>query len=286
MLGQYRCTASFGLSYGLHTLNFVATDKDGATGPPSSNQIDVLPTASTVTLAEALDSPHLSNVISTVGGTAAWPFIGVMGETHNGEIGDLALSGLTGELQTSSVSATVTGPGWLTFWWKITGDEYDEFKFYLNGAQQGPFFEKGVWRQVGVNIPVGTVTLGWQYKDGYLGAGNGSGVVDDVVFTPQPVITLSVTSFPDGIVGQDYPATTVTQSGGAAPTRFSITSGSLPPGLILSEAGIVSGTPTLHGTFDFQITATDAHGFTGARVYQLVVVRPEQIFVDDFESRE
>src|SRR5262249_38696373 len=54
-------------------------------------------------------------------------------------------------------------------------------------------------------------------------------------------------------VGTPY-AFTFTASG--APT-FSLTSGALPPGLTLSAAGLLSGTPTASGTFTGTVTAAN-----------------------------
>ncbi len=50
---------------------------------------------------------------------------------------------------------------------------------------------------------------------------------------------------PDGGRGEDF---------GCA--RFSVSSGSLPPGLSVSDEGIISGTPTAAGSFDFYLTVT------------------------------
>ena len=47
-------------------------------------------------------------------------------------------------------------------------------------------------------------------------------------------------------------------SGGTAPYTWSIVSGSLPPGLTLTTAGVLSGTPTLNGNFNYTIRVTDA----------------------------
>lgn len=48
-------------------------------------------------------------------------------------------------------------------------------------------------------------------------------------------------------------------SGGTAPYTFSISAGSLPPGLTLnSSTGVVSGTPTSSGTFNFTLLVTDS----------------------------
>ena len=86
-----------------------------------------------------------------------------------------------------------------------------------------------------------------------------------------PSITLSPPSVPNGTVGTPYPSTSITQSGGTAPATFTVTSGTLPPGLNLSSGGTLGGTPTATGTFNFTIRATDANGFTGTRAYTLTI---------------
>ena len=58
---------------------------------------------------------------------------------------------------------------------------------------------------------------------------------------------------------------------GTAPYTFALTSGSLPSGLTLSSAGLLSGTPTATGTYDFTIGSTDSLGNTGSRYYSLSV---------------
>jgi hypothetical protein len=84
-----------------------------------------------------------------------------------------------------------------------------------------------------------------------------------------PTITLSPESLPDGTVGVAYKQI-ITASGGAAPRTFAITTGNV-PGLTLSGAGTLSGTPTTAGAFGFTITATDANDCTGSRSYLLTV---------------
>ena len=61
-------------------------------------------------------------------------------------------------------------------------------------------------------------------------------------------------------IGVPYDAF-VPASGGQLPYTFAVTSGSLPPGLVLNfSTGEITGTPTASGSFPFTITVTDFFG--------------------------
>lgn len=81
-----------------------------------------------------------------------------------------------------------------------------------------------------------------------------------IKINPAPV-TITTTSLPNGVVSTPYSAT-LQASGGAPPITWSwaAQSGStLPPGLVLNPAtGAISGTPTVTGTFNVTVTATDS----------------------------
>jgi hypothetical protein len=63
---------------------------------------------------------------------------------------------------------------------------------------------------------------------------------------------------------------TLTATGGTGTPTFAVTTGTLPAGLALSAAGVLSGTPTTVGSSTFTVTAT-VGDCTGAKVYTLVV---------------
>ncbi len=84
---------------------------------------------------------------------------------------------------------------------------------------------------------------------------------------PQPIAT----NLAGGIVGTSY-AETISVTGGTTPYTFSITSGSLPTGTSLnSSTGLISGTPTTTGTYNFTIKSTDSRNANGSYNFQIVV---------------
>jgi Bacterial cadherin-like domain/Putative Ig domain len=65
---------------------------------------------------------------------------------------------------------------------------------------------------------------------------------------------------------------TFTQSGAHGSATFTLNSGSLPAGLTLSTAGVLSGTPTVNGSFPITVLVTDSNGCTGVSpTYNLVI---------------
>jgi subtilisin family serine protease len=70
-------------------------------------------------------------------------------------------------------------------------------------------------------------------------------------------LEITTASLPGGTVGQAY-SETLQATGGEAPRSWSVASGSLPPGLSLSSAGALTGTPTTAGSYPFTARVTDA----------------------------
>lgn len=104
------------------------------------------------------------------------------------------------------------------------------------------------------------------------GGGGGGG-------NPAPPVLPSIvtTSLADGEISQGY-STQIQGSGGAAPYTWAVTAGSLPPGLSLSAAGTpastLSGTPTSTGTFNFDVTLTDANSDTDTVSFGITINDP------------
>lgn len=72
-----------------------------------------------------------------------------------------------------------------------------------------------------------------------------------------PPLTLNQVPLPDGRVGDPY-AATLTASGGAGPYTFTLSAGTLPPGVTLLSSGALQGIPTQAGQFTFQATVNDS----------------------------
>lgn len=86
-----------------------------------------------------------------------------------------------------------------------------------------------------------------------------------------PVI--STTTLPDGTVGTAYSQTLQTE--GNRSGTWSLSGGSLPPGLNLAGAtGVISGTPTTAGTSTFTVLFTAAGGLTDSQGLSITVVAP------------
>jgi len=72
-----------------------------------------------------------------------------------------------------------------------------------------------------------------------------------------PPLSITTSSLPDGKVGVDYSAQ-LEVSGGVEPYAWSLSTGSLPDGLLLSSEGLVSGVPSAEGDYSVEVQVDDA----------------------------
>jgi hypothetical protein len=113
-----------------------------------------------------------------------------------------------------------------------------------------------------------TVVVGSPHDD----VGSNSDQGSAYIFAPNcPSITLNPTTLANGTQNLAYPATAITPSSGTAPFTYEISSGSLPSGLTLSASGVLSGTPTVSGNFNFTVKITDTNLCVGSRAFSLTI---------------
>lgn len=109
----------------------------------------------------------------------------------------------------------------------------------------------------------------------------GSGVFNFAI--AEPVIVITPPSVNAGTRGSAY-SQTFTASGGVGAYSYTLASGTLPTGLVLSAGGVLSGTPTVQGSFGFILRATDSLGFEGVQGYTLAINAAPPTSADDSAS--
>lgn len=126
-------------------------------------------------------------------------------------------------------------------------------------------------------LPAGTRSLTAVYSGDGINGGSTSSALSQTISAP--TITVSPASLPGAFSGTAY-SQQLSASGTAgsfAPFSFAVVAGSLPPGLGLTAQGLLSGTPTVGGSYSFTIAASDSNSatvggpFVGTRGYALTV---------------
>jgi hypothetical protein len=108
----------------------------------------------------------------------------------------------------------------------------------------------------------------------YPGQGGGGGAL---------TIT-TATTLPNGAVGSAY-SQTIIATGGSTPYTWSVATGTLPAGLTLNtQTGILSGTPTATGTFNFTLQVRDNAQMTAQKAFSLVIGTASTQFDSQFVS--
>ncbi len=159
---------------GTMTLTLTATDDNGL-----STTTNVLVT---VTPPQSLDGAYLgaTNLAWQTGGNAPW-----FGQTNASQTGSFAAqSGAVGVGEESWLGTTVTGPGILTFWWRM----WANFSTYVSftTSRGGELDLRGgyYWQKETVSIPAGECGLKWSYLATWAALPSEACWVDQVSFVP------------------------------------------------------------------------------------------------------
>ncbi len=172
--------ATAGLAAGQYTAMITVRGSGGAAQKTIPVSLTINQSTPTTPFSDATDfdaSPWM------LGGTAPW--VGQTAMTHDGV--DAGQSGDVNHNQNSTASTTVTGPGTLSFWWKVDSEaSYDFLRFKLDGNAVSSIAGNRNWAQVTHAIPAGNHTLEWAYeKDVSVSTGSDAGWLDEVTFTPE-----------------------------------------------------------------------------------------------------
>jgi len=176
---------------------------------------------------------------------------------------------------------------------------------FLPGANQGKWYSFSLtaaggqppyrWSLVSGNLPSGLSLSSSGIISGTPASPKGNysatiRVMDDVGVTRSRVFTitvferdeapLSITSpstLSRGRKGSAYSAA-LAATGGSKPYRWSLISGSLPPGLSLSGTGTISGTPASTGTYNFVARVTDDNYARQEKEFSLTIGDTDYFF--------
>lgn len=105
---------------------------------------------------------------------------------------------------------------------------------------------------------------------------NGRSATLPLTLVVREALLLQAVSSAEGYVGEAYEFSFVT-SGGQAPYTYAVASGVLPGGLTLGAAGQLAGTPTVAGSFTFEVRVTDTTGLAASVAVDFTVYAPLQI---------
>jgi len=152
--------------------------------------------------------------------------------------------------------------------WVLEGSVYED-----EGATAWDNYDGDVTGAIVVTgLPVDTSAVGDHYIQ-YL-AVDSSGNFAQAIRTVHVVAAVAVTTaswpyYPSrGVPYQCQLAAT----GGRPGYAWSVVGGELPPGLNLSASGLISGTPTLGGTYNFTVQAEDLNGWTAQKSLTIMVM--------------
>ncbi|HMJ89846.1 MAG TPA: immunoglobulin domain-containing protein, partial [Candidatus Acidoferrum sp.] len=221
--------------------------------------------AAAMTLGESINAPYLGwdTALTT-------PWTVQTNVTHDGEAA--ARSGAITNNGTTWFETTVTGPGAIHFWWKVSSQTNSDFlNFYVAGALWASISGEVDWTSMSTNLPAGTMVLRWAYAKNASGTnGLDRGWLDEVDFLP--VTGPSVPVIVAEPVGKDVnPGSNVTfsvEALGTAPLSYQWR----------FEGQNLSDGPTILGSKSPTLTLLDAQTYQSG-LYDVVVKNPYSIAI-------
>ena len=135
------------------------------------------------------------------------------------------------------------------------GSDFDSFsQCEGNGVLIAGTPQAGTYQQA-CTIPIGSPAGPWSTFIQVEDTTGGSTLITGPSFTVEPIV-ITTSSLPTGTIHQQYGAD-LSAVGGNPPYRWSLTAGSLPPGLRLKATGTITGRPTEAGQYSFTVGLVD-----------------------------
>ncbi len=97
------------------------------------------------------------------------------------------------------------------------------------------------------------------------------------ISTPAAAPQIGAGSPPTGFVNVSYNYA-FTATGGNGTVNFGLGSGSVPPGLVLDDSGVLRGQPTTAGSYTFSVVVTDADGLNSSATFT-VLIKPQPLSI-------
>jgi hypothetical protein len=160
--------------------------------------------------------------------------------------------------QSATFSVTATGSAPLTYQWKKNGAAISSANSSSYTTPSTTSSDNGAPFSVVVSNSAGSVT---------------SSVATLTVNSASTPLQISTLQLPGGFVAGGY-SSTLAATGGSTPYSWTLLSGSLPNGLTLNAGGVLSGTPSLAGSFPFTVQVKDASSNTASRNFSINVASP------------
>lgn len=138
-------------------------------------------------VADALDSTNL--VFANYDYLTSWTIVTDI--THDGQ--DAMMSPPIEDNGHTGISTVLTGPGTLSFWWKVSSEaDQDVMRFLMDDSSQAEISGEMDWQQEIINIGPGEHQILWLYsKDAGGSAGSDAAWLDQVSWAPKPPITFA-----------------------------------------------------------------------------------------------
>jgi Zinc carboxypeptidase/Dockerin type I domain/Carboxypeptidase regulatory-like domain len=225
-------------------------------------------------LTEDFESGDFMSFPWEMSGDLPWTIVtsGVYEGTH------CARSGAIGNQQYSQMSVSFDNDtaGTISFRYKVSSEaNYDFLRFYIDGIQKGQWSGSVGWALASYPVTSGFHTCTWKYSKDQSGvSGSDCGWIDFITFpspgtsNPPQIATLTL---PDWTALRPYSQQLIATGGTGDLSwadKFGQLSGS---GLVLSAAGLVSGTPLNDGPIIFTAVVTDQLSRNDEQAYSFTI---------------